>query len=136
MNVSTPEATSDKKNEQRVFYIRNQHRQPLACVAPKRSEDGKSVKFALSICNPKDTFLRPTARVKAIARLQAKNPQDLRFVQEVELAENEPPKLQILSAITHMDSVPQRVRRAAFYEYDSLQLDIQLKALSAQEEEQ
>jgi uncharacterized protein (UPF0147 family) len=57
-------------------------------------------------------------------------------VQEVELAENEPPKLQILSAITHMDSVPQRVRRAAFYEYDSLQLDIQLKALSAQEEEQ
>jgi hypothetical protein len=42
---------------------------PFACIIAQKSDDGKSIKYGYSICNPKDTFDKRIAKSKAMEML-------------------------------------------------------------------
>lgn len=62
-----------KEGETRTFYLRDERKTPVACVAYVL-ESGV-VTFAVSMHNPMDVFKRSTARNKAIGRLNANSTQ-------------------------------------------------------------
>lgn len=84
-----------------VFWLRDEHRHPVSCVASK-IENG-AVKFAVATHNPHDKFNKKTGRNKAIGRLQAAlqiNPKNGELHHKtIPISEGEDPRILVLRAI-------------------------------------
>jgi hypothetical protein len=76
-----------------VFWLRNEHRHPVTCVASKLQ--GDQLTYAVATHNPHDTFNRATGRNKAVGRLNAvQNP-----ATTVQIPEGVDPKVFLLKQI-------------------------------------
>jgi len=53
----------------RYFYVRNNDKHPIGCLAMEANSNGRTVSYALSTANPKDDFNKARARSIASARL-------------------------------------------------------------------
>lgn len=51
----------------RLFYLRNEKRFPVACIATHKNADG-SIRYAISVWNPLDTFSKASGRTLAERR--------------------------------------------------------------------
>ena len=56
----------------RIFWLRDQAKRPVACIASRRDEEGKFL-FALAACSPKDIFDKARGRNIALGRLEKSN---------------------------------------------------------------
>ena len=58
--------------DQKLFYLRDKNRFPVACVATRLVKTNKKlVEFSVSIYNPEDSFSRDVAKRVALGRLAA-----------------------------------------------------------------
>lgn len=57
------------KNSIRFVYLRDDKKQPIACLAVALDAETKKVAYGVSVLNPKDHFDRDVARDLAVGRL-------------------------------------------------------------------
>lgn len=94
----------------RWFYLRDEHRNPVACVASDLYTDADKIKyaiFAVSTHNPKDHYNKTMAREVAIGRLQKGLGISIPLVPAV--------KREIIGCIAHelYQRFPERTKKAA-----------------------
>jgi hypothetical protein len=95
-----------------VFWLRDEQRKPIACVASEKLPDG-TLKFAVATHNPHDKFNRATGMNKAKGRLKAvHNPHH----KTVPLVEGVSPRNAVLSAIAADPKFGISAVRAATYQ--------------------
>jgi hypothetical protein len=90
----------------RFFYLRDVNGHKIGCLASQLDRLSNTVKFAISVCNPLDTFNSLHARELAAGRL-AMGTYDTVIVDKNHV------KYDILAAISASPSYPQRARVAA-----------------------
>lgn len=92
-------------NKVNFYYVRDEQRKPIACIAYKREGDDKVV-FGLSTHNPVDDFNREIARHIAQARLE--NERTARVL----LLVGKTPVTRVLEWARGAEAVPKRTARA------------------------
>ncbi len=68
--MTTQDSDDQPRPGERVFYIRDDRGQPIACLAYQA--DGREVAYALSVLHPNDSFDRAMARRIALGRLRVR----------------------------------------------------------------
>lgn len=96
---------SDDRPEpgERIFYIRDNKGQPVACLAYRDSDDGL-VRYGLSTLHPNDRFDRSLARKIALGRLRI-------APDVVRPPEGARPLFHIIERLSHSMAVPGRLRK-------------------------
>jgi hypothetical protein len=91
----------------KIFYLRDERKFPVACVASELLDGGKTVRFAVATHNPADRFDRVRAREVAAGRLhKSKNIAEIARP-EVRI------KAAVVTAIMMDESLSTRTRDAA-----------------------
>lgn len=100
-------------NKLRFIYLRDQNKQPHACVAVAFNKKTKQVVYALSSLNPMDKFNREVARDLAVGRL-------LQRGNELDLSDLENPDCHTITRVIlkdlltlDNDDLPSRARKLA-----------------------
>lgn len=103
------ETVGEKVKGPHIFFLRDARGFPVACVASKELDDAK-LRFAVSICNPKDyrVFDREKAKTIALGRLETPR----RLAENVYLTPKETLKERIVRCLTH-STYPRHVQDAA-----------------------
>jgi hypothetical protein len=98
----------------KFFYLRDEHRNPVACVASKLADSVPAsvhdrpetyVLYAVSTWNPTDAFKKDVAKSVAAGRLEWGQHRMLRLTPRI--------KRQIVAEIAHGKDYPKRAREAA-----------------------
>jgi len=95
------------------FWLRDEHNNPVACVATKLGTEG--IAFAVAIPNPKDRFDRTRGREIAVGRLEHGKPKMCTLETGVH------PKQQVYALIAKDTNLSQRIRKAAQFRLQETQ---------------